>query len=87
MLLIPQTKTIQMIFKSDPLTKILSNKSLKYKEHNKSLSRSFKSLSVDASICVETVPSKLLWLLLKDVLLRNLIESNIKIKNLSLLMV
>ena len=37
-------------------------------------------LSMAASACVETILSKLLRLLFKDVLLRIIIESNIKIK-------
>ena len=45
------------------LAKILSNKNIKYKEHNKSYSMYFKRFYMSASVCLETVLSKLLRLL------------------------
>ena len=71
MLQIHKTTTIQMIFQGDPLTNIKSNKNLKYNQHNKSLSMSFKSLFMAVYVCLKTEFSKLLRLLLKNVLLKN----------------
>ena len=44
-------------------------------------------LSMAVSLCMETVLSKLLRLWFKDELLRNIIESNINVKNSSLIIV